>query len=42
MKGVNYFDMETKKLYEITERSAWIKEDLFSHLINQRINTVFQ
>ena len=36
-KGTNYFDIDTKEEFSIPYRDSWIKQDLFSHLICQRI-----
>ena len=36
-KGTNYFDLDTKREFSIIYKYAWIKQDLFSHLIAQRI-----
>ena len=36
-KGTNYFNLETKEQYSIPYKDSWLKQDLFSHLISQRI-----
>ena len=36
-RGTNYFNIETKREYQIGYKEAWMKQDLFSHLIAQRI-----
>ncbi len=36
-KGTNYFHLDTKQQYSIPYKDSWIKQDLFSHLIAQRI-----
>jgi hypothetical protein len=36
-KGTNYFNLTTKEQYSIPYKEYWIKQDLFSHLIAQRI-----
>ena len=35
--GTNYFDIDTKEEFSIAYRESWVKQDLFSHLIAQRI-----
>ena len=35
--GTNYFDIDTKQEFSIAYRDSWTKQDLFSHLISQRI-----
>ena len=36
-KGVNYFDIDTKEQFSLIYRDYWLRQDLFSHLISQRI-----
>lgn len=36
-KGTNYFNIDNQDQYSIPFKDAWIKQDLFSHLIAQRI-----
>ncbi len=36
-RGTNYFDIDTKEQFSIAYKYAWRKQDLFSHLISQRI-----
>jgi hypothetical protein len=36
-KGTNYFNIDTKDEFMIVYKDAWLKQDLFSHLISQRI-----
>ena len=35
--GTNYFEIDTKEQFNIAYKDSWIKQDLFSHLISQRI-----
>lgn len=36
-EGTNYFDIDTKEEFSIAYKESWMKQDLFSHLISQRI-----
>ena len=36
-KGINYYHLDTMEPYSILLERGWLKEDLFSHLIAQRI-----
>ena len=38
-RGTNYINIDNLKEYGIIYDFAWKKEDLFSHLISQRIRT---
>lgn len=38
-RGTNYLNIENQHEYQIGYKFAWKKEDLFSHLISQRIRT---
>lgn len=35
--GINYFEIDNMKMFSVGYRDSWIKEDLYSHLILQRI-----